>query len=159
MMRRRVSRSWLGAALMIMGMHAVLGGLTYFLYDWQALSLLGGAALLIALRQVALERLAGLRAGAVWAAAIAGQVLGLVGTLNVALVQAGFYRQNSFGDILDFVMETFHSALLPWITLLPNRLVPTFSGENLVLHFLVVPLFSPLLVLWSVWWARRAERS
>lgn len=142
--------AWLRTALLLMALQAVVDGLTFFVYGMRWVSLAGGLLLLAGVWRVSADGLRGLRRREVWAAAVVSQVPGLVGTVNFLLVQAGLYRQTSFGDILDFVMETWHTALLPWATLLPNRMVGTFSGEKLVFFFLALPLFSPVLMGWVI---------
>ncbi|MGE5674302.1 MAG: hypothetical protein ACM3XM_10500, partial [Mycobacterium leprae] len=57
-------------------------------------------------------------------------------------------------DIVDFLMETWHSVLLPWLTPLPDRLLHTGSGEELVTFFLALPFLSPLLIGWVLLAAR-----
>lgn len=150
--------AWLRAAGGVMALHVVLGGLIYFLYDILPLALAGGLFFLWEAGRIIRETLHDRPRWEVWAAALLSQVPGLAGTANVALVQLGFYKQNSLGDILDFLMETWHTALLPWVMLLPNRQIMTPSGEVLVLFFIALPFLSPLLVGGAVWVATRPRR-
>lgn len=136
--------------LLLMALQVVVGGLTYFVYSIRWLALLGGVALLAGIWQIAGARLRGRSRTEAWVVAVLFQLPGLIGSVNVAAQQLGLWKQNTLGDTLDFVMETWHTALLPWATLLPNRLIHTASGENLVLFFLALPFMSPLLAVWTV---------
>lgn len=140
--------AWLRAAGVLMGLQAVLGGLTYFLFDPPWLAMGFSLIFLLATGQTARARLTPLSRRERWAAALLFQAPGLVGTVNFVLEQVRLYPHNSFGDILDFIMETWHTVLLPWLTLLPSRALPTLSGEALVPFFLALPLLSPVLILW-----------
>lgn len=146
--------AWLRTAGALMGLQAVLGALTYFAFDYPLVAPAGGAVFLYATWHVAAELRSAPRSAAV-AAALLAQLPGLPGSVNVLLVQLRLYPQNSLGDLLDFVMQTWHTVLLPWVQLLPGGLLPTPSGELLSRFFMALPLLSPLLVGWVLYAARQ----
>jgi len=139
--------SWWGVGLDLLTLQVVLGGLCYFAYSYPWVARLIGLLFLAAAAQTALP-LRALTPARAFAAALLGQLPGLLGSINVALEQLPLYRHNSLGDILDFLMESWHTVLLPWLRFLPARAVPTRSGEAVMPFFLALPLLSPLLVGW-----------
>lgn len=153
---------WLRTAGLLMGWQVVLGALAYFVYGSPWLARGVGALLLILFWMVTAQRLVGRPRREVWAAAVLSQLPGWVGSVSVLLEQLGVYSHNSVLDIVDFVMETWHTALLPWATLLPGQKVLTFSGERLAWFFIALPLLSPLLtgfVAAAAWWGAARQAS
>lgn len=138
---------WWQVTLQLAALQTVLGGLAYFVYGYTWPARVMGLIHLVAVWQVA-AALRGAPLAAVLGAALLAQLPGLLGAANIALEQLRLYRHNSLGDTLDFVMETWHTVLLPWLRLLPGRAVSTRSGEAIVPFFLAQALLSPLLVVW-----------
>jgi hypothetical protein len=139
---------WLKGALMLMALQAVAAGLLYFLYPDPWLARLCGLLFLAGVWSLAAAELRPVSRVQRWAAALLFQLPGLISSVLIGLELTGLVKHTSLGDIFDFLMQTWHTPLLPWLTLLPHREVANATGEPLVLFFLALPLLSLLLVGW-----------
>lgn len=99
------------------------------------------------------------RGSALWGAAAASlvwQAPGLIGTFMAVRLYLGFDTYTSGNDLTDFVMQTWHTVLLPLFTLLP-----TAHWQGAAPYYWATVLTTPvllLLFLGSVSVGQRARR-
>lgn len=115
----------LGLLGLLYALQAVTGVLVYFCLDLWWLSLPLGLAYLagvwVVAREVAAGRPRRWRLPAALLLALLWQAPGLLGSLNLLGERLGWTQYGALSDLLDFVAQTFHTPLLPWVVLLSDK--------------------------------------
>jgi hypothetical protein len=114
-------------------LQAVAGGFAHLLYDWRFLAipvsllyllLAGAAALWLGSRYQT-------RGGAALAALVTGllwQLPVVLGAVNQVRELLGLTEYDGNSDLLDFAMQTWQTALMPLLGLLPGRGAQVLAG-------------------------------
>lgn len=147
-------------------LQAVAGALIHLAFDWIALALaltalyLGLAAAAAVDLGRAYARPGGARrlltplAVAVW-----WQLPALPGSINLLREQLGWTAYDGVSDLLDFAMQTWNTALMPALALLPARSgIAAAYGTELAGYYVGLAAAPPLLVAGFVTLSARAGR-
>lgn len=117
----------------------VFGALTFLALPWPWLSLVLPAGYLAVVLLIALDlRRSRTGYGSVFLLAMLWQAPGLLGSLANLGAELGLVIRI---DILDFLMQTWHMPLLPWVVQ-----APAHQWRDAVLYYWALTLVSPVLV-------------